>query len=137
MMTDKNNGLQAQKQEVEESNGAERTRAARVYVPKVDIFSVDDGIVIAAEMPGTDDSSVDIVLEKNVLTINGFVAPEEMDGYQLTYSEYGVGDYQRSFTLTDEIDRENIDAKMNDGVLRVFLPKAPEAMAKKIAVKAG
>jgi HSP20 family molecular chaperone IbpA len=139
MMTEETNELQTQKQEVEvkQSNGAERTRAARVYVPKVDIYSVDDGIVIAAEMPGSDDNSVDIVLEKNVLTINGFVAPQELDGYQLTYSEYGVGDYQRSFTLPEDIDKENIDAHMNNGVLRVILPKAPEAQAKKIAVKAG
>jgi HSP20 family protein len=136
-MTDEMNELQTQKQEVEVTEGVERTRAARVYVPKVDIYSVDEGIVIAAEMPGTDEGSIDIVLEKDVLTIKGYVAPQDMDGYKPAYTEYGVGDYQRSFTLPDEIDRENIDAKINNGVLRVFLPKAPEAQAKKIMVKSG
>lgn len=135
-MTEEMKDLEAQKKEMEVTDGAERTRAARVYIPKVDIYSLDDGIVIAAEMPGTDENSIDVVLEKNVLTINGYVAPPAMEGYQLTYSEYGVGDYQRSFTLPDEIDRGSIDAKINNGVLRVFLPKAPEAQAKKISVKA-
>lgn len=135
-MTEENKELETQKQEIETTNGAERTRASRVYLPKVDIYSMDDGIVIAAEMPGTDEGSIDMTLEKNDLTINGYVSPPEMEGYQLTYSEYGVGDYQRSFTLSDEIDRENIDASINHGVLRIFLPKAPEAQAKKISVKA-
>lgn len=130
--------LQTQKQEMETLEGAERTRATRVYVPRVDILSEENGIVIFADMPGVDENNVDITVEKNVLTINGFVdttspAPE---GYELAYHEYGVGDYQRSFTLPDEIDRNGIEASLSHGVLRINLPKAPEAQARKITVKA-
>lgn len=132
-MTDE---LQTQKQEVQAVEGAERTRAMRCFVPKVDIFSEDDGIVILVEMPGVDENSVDINLEKNVLSINGYVSFDKPEGYELTYSEYSIGDFQRSFTLPDEIDNDHIKAKINNGVLRVFLPKAPEAQAKKITVKA-
>lgn len=129
--------LQTQKQEVEEVEGVERTRASRVYIPRVDIYSEDDAFVILVEMPGVDENSLDINLEKRVLTISGYVTAEEPEGYELTYSEYSVGDYQRSFTLPDEIDSENIEATVSNGVLRMTLRKAPEAQAKKIAVRAG
>ncbi len=132
-----NKEIQTQKQEVETTESAERTRAARCYVPKVDIYSLDDGIVILAELPGVGENDVDITLEKRVLTINGFVSTAEPEGYELTYGEYGVGDFQRSFTLPDDIDQDKIEASINDGLLRVFLQKAPEAQAKKIAVVSG
>ncbi len=129
--------LQTQKQEVEAVEGVERTRAMRVYVPKVDIFSEDDGVVILVDMPGVDEKELDINLEKKVLTINGYVSPEEPAGYDLTYSEYNIGDYQRSFTLPDEIDTNNIEASISNGVLRMSLRKAPEAQARKITVTSG
>ena len=129
--------LQVQKQEVQPAEGVERTRASRVYVPKVDIYSDEQGVVILADMPGVDESNVDILLEKDVLTISGFVAPHEPEGFELSYSEYGIGDFRRSFTLLDEIDRDKIEASISNGVLRVYLPKAPEAQARKITVQAG
>ena len=109
----------------------------RVYVPKVDIYSEDEGVVILVEMPGVDENELDISLEKQVLTISGYVSPDEPEGYDLAYSEYNVGDYQRSFTLPDEIDTNNIEASISKGILRLLLQKAPEAQARKITVKAG
>ena len=52
------------------------------------------------DMPGVDEKSVDITLEKNVLTINGYVEPVQPDNYSLAYAEYEAGDFQRSFTLS-------------------------------------
>jgi HSP20 family protein len=129
--------LQVQKKEVELAEGVERTRSSRVYAPKVDIYSDEQGITMLADMPGVDESHVDILLEKDVLTISGFVTSNEPEGYDLSYGEYGVGDFRRSFTLMEEIDRDNIEANISNGVLRVYLPKAPEAQARKIAVQAG
>jgi HSP20 family molecular chaperone IbpA len=129
--------IQTQKEEVQPAEGIERTRATRVYVPKVDIYSEDDGVILLVEMPGVDENEIDISLEKKVLTINGFVSPIEPEGYDLTYAEYNVGDYQRSFTLPDELDTDRIEAIINNGVLRITLAKAPEAKTKKITVKAG
>jgi HSP20 family molecular chaperone IbpA len=129
--------IQTQKEEVQPAEGIERTRATRVYVPKVDIYSEDDGVILLVEMPGVDENEIDISLEKKVLTINGFVSPIEPEGYDLTYAEYNVGDYQRSFTLPDELDTDSIEAIINNGVLRITLAKAPEAQTKKITVKAG
>jgi HSP20 family molecular chaperone IbpA len=128
--------LQTQKQEAEIVEGAERTRASRVYIPQVDIFSAGDDIVILADMPGVAEEDIDITLEKDVLTINGYVSNvEDPEGYELLHGEYGIGDYQRSFTLPDEVDRDNIEASLSHGVLRLTLPKAPQAQTRKITVK--
>jgi HSP20 family protein len=132
-MTDE---LQTEKQEVMETKGAERTRASRVFVPKADIYASNGDIILLVDMPGVDESDLDITLEKNQLTIYGFVPPSEPEGYELAHSEYGIGDYQRSFTLSDEIDQDNIEASLRNGVLRLVLPKAPEAKARKITIKA-
>lgn len=87
-------------------------------------------------MPGVDDKSIDITLEKNVLTIYGMVDAEIPENHRLYLSEYGIGDYQRVFTLSDEVDREKIQATVNNGVLKLILPKAEIAKTKKIPVKA-
>ena len=129
--------LQTQKQEAEIVEGVERTRASRVYIPQVDIYSADDNIIILADMPGVGEKDIDIMLEKDVLTINGYISNvTPPQGYELAHGEYGVGDYQRSFTLSDEIDRNNIEATLSNGVLHVTLPKAPEAQTRKITIKA-
>jgi HSP20 family protein len=132
------NELQTQKQEVEAAEGVERTRATRVYLPKVDIFSKDDGIAIIADMPGVAENDMEITLEKDILTINGYVSNSLLapEGYELVHGEYGVGDFQRSFTIPDEIDRDNIEAGLKNGVLKIYLPKAPEAKARKITIQA-
>jgi HSP20 family protein len=124
---------EAEKQEVADGD-VERTRARRCFVPRTDIYEVGDDIHVVADMPGVDDKSIDITLERNVLTINGYVEPDYPDNYQLAYAEYDVGDYQRSFRLSDDIDREGIEATVKDGVLRLHLPKADTAKARKISV---
>ncbi len=123
-----------EKQEVAET-GAERTRDRLAFVPRVDIYETDESIVVVADMPGVDESSVDITLEKNVLTINGYVELVQPENYSLAYAEYRVGDYERSFTLSNEIDQDNIEATLKDGVLTLTMPKAGPT-TKKIAVKA-
>ncbi len=126
---------EAEKQEVIES-GAERTRDRRVFMPRVDIYETGDDLMLVADMPGIDENSVDITLEKNVLTIAGSVEPARPENYDLAYAEYAEGDYQRSFSLSDEIDRDKIEATVSNGVLRLRLPKAGPAKTRKIVVKA-
>jgi len=127
--------LEAEKQEVETVEGAERTRARRAYVPRVDIYETDNAIVLLTDMPGVDEDAIDITLEKNVLTINGLVEENNPDNYSLVYAEYQTGDFQRSFTLSNEIDRDKIEATVKNGVLRLYLPKAEPAKTRKITVK--
>lgn len=127
---------EVQKKEAQAPEGVERTRDRRVFVPTVDILERNEDILLIADMPGVDEKSVDITLEKNLLTITGYVEPEVPDKHKLVYAEYSVGDYQRTFTLSDEIDKEKIQATVRNGVLRLMLPKAETAKVKKIAVKA-
>lgn len=125
-----------EKREID-TGGTERTRDRLAFVPRADIYEVDEVITIVADMPGVDENTVDIALENNVLTINGYVGPVEMEGHSLAYTEYRVGDYQRAFSLSDQIDQDEIEAVVKDGVLRLRLPKITEARRRKIAIKAG
>lgn len=125
-----------QKKEAETPEGTERTRSRRIYAPSVDIIEGKDKITVTADMPGVDEQSVDITLEKNVLEIYGKVDPDIPQNHRLVLSEYGIGDYQRTFTLSDEVDREKIEASVKNGVLRLVLPKSEKARTRKIPVKA-
>jgi HSP20 family molecular chaperone IbpA len=124
------------KKEAETPEKGERTRERRVYTPAVDIIERKDDIIVIADMPGVDENSVDIMIEKNVLTLYGKVEADIPEKHVLYLSEYGIGDYQRVFTLTDEVDREKIQATVKNGVLRIVLPKAEAVKTRKIAVKA-
>lgn len=126
-----------QKKEAEHVDTVERTRSRKVFIPRVDIYETDKTIELLADMPGIDDKNVDVTLEKNVLTIYGRVEAVQPEGFNLTYAEYDTGDFERSFTLSDEIDREKIGAKVKNGVLSLSLPKAEKAMTRKIEVKVG
>lgn len=116
---------------------AERTRPRRIYTPTVDIIETQDHIEVIADMPGVDENAVELTLEKNVLTIYGKVEADIPERHRLAVSEYGVGDYQRQFILSDEVDRERIEAQVRQGVLRIQLPKAAAAKTRKIAVRSG
>jgi HSP20 family molecular chaperone IbpA len=136
-MADNVKTMEVEKEEVTAAEGTERTRECACFVPRADIYEVEDQIVIVADVPGVDESSVEITLEKNILTINAFVEPVEMEGFAPVFAEYEAGDYQRSFKLSNEIDSDKIKATIRDGVLRLYLPKAAAAQARKISVKAG
>lgn len=136
-MAKEEKAIEVEKQEITPSEIVERTRETRCFIPGADIYEMEDKIVIAADLPGVDEDSIDITLENNTLTINGFVEPYEPEGYSLVYGEYEVGDYQRSFKLSNDIDRDKIVARIKDGVLQLHVPKAEHAKLRKISVKAG
>lgn len=125
------------KQELETTNGSEVAQAKHTFVPQVDIWESDDAVTIVADMPGVDESGVDITLDKNVLSIHGSAAEMKSDGYDLAYGEYRVGDYRRKFSLSNEINLSKIEANMNGGVLKIHLPKVDIVQTKRIAVTAG
>ncbi|MBF0327522.1 MAG: Hsp20/alpha crystallin family protein [Nitrospirae bacterium] len=125
-----------QKKEAAVPEKGERTRERRVYSPQVDIIEKKSEIVVVADMPGVDEKSVDITLEKNVLTIYGAVEAEMPENQRLSVLEYGIGDYQRSFALSDEVDKDKIQASVKNGVLKLVMPKKEAVKAKKIQVTA-
>jgi HSP20 family protein len=136
-MAEESKTLEVQKREVTPSEEGERTRECTCFVPRADIFENDDDIYLVVDLPGVDENSIDITIEKNVLTLNGYTEAEDLEGYALNLNEYEIGDYQRSFRLSNTIEKDKIQATIKDGVLRLQLPKAGEAKTRKIAVNAG
>jgi len=124
--------IQVQDKKELESSG-EMTREGAFFVPNVDIFEDENQLVLLADMPGVDKDGVDIHLEEGQLRIQGKVSGEVPGEYVI--SEYSVGDYTRTFTLSNVIDQEKIQASMKNGVLRVVLPKSDISKPRKIAVK--
>ncbi|HYG73418.1 MAG TPA: Hsp20/alpha crystallin family protein [Planctomycetota bacterium] len=122
------------KREAQQPQGVERTMTRKVFMPRADIYESGESLVILLDMPGVDEKSVDVTLEKDILTITGTVQPHIPEGHTLAYSEYEIGDYRRAFTISD-VDRENITAVVKNGVLRLTLPKSAQARTRKIEVK--
>ena len=123
-------------QKTENTTVTEKIRNVKTFVPRVDIYETKEAIFLVADMPGVDEKTVDVELEKNVLTISGRVENGKVKDHNLVFSEYEVGDYEREFTLSDEIDRDKIKATVRQGVLRLELPKTEKVKPKKIAINA-
>ena len=134
-MTEESKAMQVQEQELVHSNGTERMRARATFIPRSDIYETDDNVVVTVDMPGASQDTINITLEKNILTITGNSTHGNPDGFALAFAEYEVGDYERSFRLTDQINQDAIEALYKDGVLKLTLPKAEAAKARKISVK--
>jgi HSP20 family protein len=125
-------------QQTPEATGSAQPLPRRpTFLPPADIYETRDSIVVLAEMPGVAPDGVDITLERRVLTIRGRSAVDDHAGYQRVYNEYTNGDYERVFTLSENIDRDRIQATLKDGVLHLVLPKAEAAKARKIELKTG
>lgn len=114
-----------QVQEKQELEGTkERTESGRYYLPYTDIHETADAIVVTMEMPGVDRERVDITLENDVLSVAGRVDLSKYDGLEPVYTEYNVGNYSRSSTVSSEIDREKISANVSDGVSNCNCPRS-------------
>jgi len=115
----------------------ERTRTGNLYRPLVDILEDKDELILVADLPGTRGDSIDINFEDGVLTIQGQVEPRYHPDQQFLLVEYGLGDFYRTFRVSEQIDSSRIHAQYADGVLTVHLPKVEAAKPRKIEVRAG
>lgn len=120
----------ATKQETRE----EVTREGRSYIPQVDIYETKDGLWLWADMPGVDESSLNVHLDNGVLTIEGQVDVTQYENTTPLYTEYNVGNYVRRFTLSNDVDSDRIVARMQHGVLALEIPKAERAKPRRISV---
>jgi len=125
------------KEKQELASPAEQTRPGLVFTPSVDIFENDKEIVLLADMPGVRAEALNIDLRDNTLTLDGGVEPFEAEGEKEVLIEYEVGKYYRQFSLSEMIDQNKIDAQLNNGVLRLTLPKVEKAAPRTITVQAG
>ena len=114
---------------------AEAPEATATFTPLIDIHEGPDGLVLVADIPGAGESDVQIEVEDNVLSLRARVAPPAPEGSRLLHQEFYSGDFQRSFILSDEVDREAISAEFKDGVLTLRLPRAARAKTRRIEIQ--
>jgi len=119
------------KQELQEAEG---TREGTYFRPNVDIYETAKALTLMADVPGTAAEDFEIDLRDNLLTIVGSVHEVNSD-WQPLYSEYRVGHFMRQFRVGQQIDQTKISAEINDGVLKLTLPKAESAKPRKIEVR--
>jgi HSP20 family protein len=112
------------------AEAGQRPVPRQVFLPPADIYETRESIVVLSEMRGVALEGVDITLERRLLSIRGRSAASDHSNYQRVYTEYSDGDYERAFTLS-----ENIEAALKDGVLHLVLPKTETAKARKIELK--
>ncbi len=110
----------------------ESTRTAEHFIsPPVDIFETEDGLTLVADVPGLDDSSLQVSVDKGILTIEGRAVAGEGN---LLYREFSMTGYWRQFQLPDSFAADKAQAKMANGVLSLYLPKTEAAKPRRIDV---
>lgn len=114
----------------------EQTCCGRRYRPNVDILERADELVVQADLPGATGDEIDVDFEDGTLRIHAKVPARQEDGTEYLRHEYGVGDYYRTFHVSDAIDTSKTTAEYADGVLTLHLPKAEASKPRKIDVKA-
>lgn len=132
MSEEKNEMVVQEKKEL--TSEKEQTVPGKKYIPATDIVETEQELMVYMDMPGVDRKQVNIKLEKNVLAIEGQIDSVPYGDLKPVYSEYNVGHFTRSFELSNQIDQSKIEARMNDGVLMLTLPKVPESQPTAIQV---
>jgi len=120
----------------EETTPAESTRSGRFYRPMCDILENTEELLVRADVPGARGEDIDIKFEDGMLSIHAPVAPRGPENESYMVYEYGVGDYYRTFRVSEAIDASKINAEYTDGVLTLHLPKVEAAKPRRIEVKA-
>jgi HSP20 family protein len=105
----------------------------RYVSPEVNIFETAEGYLVEAELPGVSKNGVELGVEANTLTITGHRAKVDLAAQPL-YRESSAADYRRVFELDPAIDTEKIDARLEQGVLTIRLPKSDRAKPRKVQV---
>ncbi|GGY02500.1 hypothetical protein GCM10007160_32880 [Litchfieldella qijiaojingensis] len=114
----------------------ERKEQLRALLPPVDIYEEDNALHIIADMPGVKREGLSIEVDNNVLSLEGEIQIEMPEGISATYAEIRAQRYARRFTLSHEIDTDAIEAKVDNGVLHLVLPKKDTHRSRRIDVKA-
>ncbi len=112
-----------------------QTGKAQVLAPAVDIVEDAEGITVHADMPGVPKDMLHVQVDGDTLTLRGEMKISLPQGTEPFYAELRHGAWERSFTLSRELDRNNIQASMKDGVLSLRIPKAEHAKPRKVEVR--
>ena len=126
--------LELREKELVEREG---TRPGLVFRPDVDILEHKDAYVVYADVPGADESSVEVRLERGTLTLDARLQTLPEPDWRPLHAEYRFGAYHREFQIPEEIDPDGVTATLRDGVLQLELRKAARHQPRTIQVRAG
>jgi HSP20 family molecular chaperone IbpA len=115
----------------------QRREPETVLRPPVDIFEDAEGITLVADMPGVNKERLHLQVDNDSLTVEGEASVDMHEGMEAIYADVHATRFRRSFALSGELDADEIDASLKDGVLRVRIPKRAEVRPRKIEVRAG
>ena len=135
-------GASPQGREVSPSNDQDgkqpsRAQSGGAVMPPVDIFEDETGFTVIADMPGVLKERLVVRVTGDSLLVEGEASVPDIGNMELVYGEAHTPQYRRSFTLSRELDPGKIEANLNNGVLRLRIPKAEEAKPRRIDVSAG
>lgn len=114
---------------------ANKAEYKRVVQPLMDLYETAQGFVLQADLPGVKAEHLEVTVEKKILTIRGVVNQVSREGLQHVYSDRAVTEFNRRLRLSDEIDREFIEAELSNGTLKLTLKKIALAQKKTITIK--
>ena len=112
----------------------ESAKDIRRIVPPVDIYETSNDVILVADVPGVTKGTLRLDIDKDELTISGTFEEQDSGGKKLI-DKCIYGEYRRTFTLADTIDREKITAKLDNGVLTLTLPKHEKVKPRKIEIE--
>lgn len=117
-----------------ETSSVEQIRPSQVnFTPRIDVWETEHDFLVHADIPGVEPGNISLNFENGQLTLHGKVNAPAAKPKSLLH-EYGIGDYQRTFAINDDIDASKISADYKNGVLTVKLPKREEIKPRKIAI---
>jgi HSP20 family protein len=111
--------------------------AARPAAMPMDAFRDGDTFVVELDLPGVDPESIDLDVERNVLSVKAERRPSVGEDTEVLIAERPAGSFSRQLFLGETLDTERIDAAYEAGVLRLTIPVAEQAKPRKIAISGG
>jgi len=120
----KQNMQQLNKQEMPVENEVRESAEVVRLRPLSDIHESSEGVRLTLDLPGVSKNSLSIDIDKNVLTIKGEIKLDLPEQMKARYIELNSGVFERQFTLGDELDSENIEASLKQGVLELSIPRS-------------
>ncbi|WP_285439082.1 Hsp20/alpha crystallin family protein [Streptomyces sp. ISL-99] len=110
---------------------------ARPAAMPMDAFRQGDTFVVELDLPGVDPESIDLDVERNVLTVKAERRSDAGEGAEVLIVERPTGSFSRQMFLGETLDTERIDASYDAGVLRLMIPVAEQAKPRKISITGG
>ena len=108
----------------------------RVKYPALNAWVNDEGLMVTAEVPGVNPEDIEIAILDDTLTLSGSRKTDELpEGAEFKRRERSAGEFSRSIELPFRVDADAVEARFNNGVLHITLPRIPEEKPRKITVK--